>query len=99
MPTGPRSRPTFSRSPPSEILGLPSRDGSLHSVIEPRVPIPPAPRRVVENVVDGTQEIETALPDVLAQPRVSRVEVAHGAVGVLGEDGHRRGLTSLTVLA
>src|SRR3989442_9016470 len=71
-PRGNRRSPQGARAPRTSA----PRSARLHPILELRVPVAPALRCVVEKMIDGAQEIEAALLDVLGKPRVSRVEVA-----------------------
>src|SRR5256885_9156815 len=68
-------------------------------VIELRVPVPSPLRREVEDMINGAQEVETPLFEVLGEPRVASVEVTQRPVTVPGEDRHCGVLVSLAVLA
>src|SRR6266545_91307 len=75
------------------------RGARIGAVTEFRIPITPALRCQVEDVVNGAQQLEAALLDVFRQRWVSGVKVPKSAVLVSSEDRHRRVLVSLAIFA
>ena len=52
------------------------------------VPVAAALRSEVQEVPDGCEQVDAARSDVGGHPRMRGVEVAHGAVGIAGENGN-----------
>src|SRR6266498_2983036 len=87
---------TVALSSPKLTAGRGTRIGA---VTEFRIPIAPALRCQVEDVVNRAHQVEAALLDVFRQRWVSGVKVAKNAVLVSSEDRHRRVLVSLAIFA
>src|SRR5688572_5083155 len=71
----------------------------LGAVTKVRIPITPPLGSEIQDMPNGTQQINTALFDVARQRRMGCVEVAKGAVRILGENRNGRVLISLAVFA
>jgi hypothetical protein len=71
----------------------------LGAVSKLRIPVTPPLRCEIEDIPDGTQQIEAALLDITGHPRMGAIEVTNGAVTVPREDRDCRVLIPLAVFA
>lgn len=71
----------------------------FRAVLEAAVPVAAALRRKVQEVPDGSQQIDAALFDVGGHPGMRGVEVVQGAVAIAGENGNGGVLLSFDIFA
>src|SRR5258708_34345018 len=68
-------------------------------ICELGVPIAAARGGQIEDVPDRAEQVKAALVDVVGQARMAGIDVTDGALVITGEDGNRRALFPIGVLA
>ena len=71
----------------------------FRAVVKAGVPVATALWSEVQEVPDGSEQVDAALLNVGCHPRMRRVKVAQRAVGVAGENGNGRVLMPFAVFA
>ncbi len=85
----------------SVLPGMKLRGGGVDfgAVVKARVPVASPLRGEVQEVPDGSEQVDAALADVRSHPRMRGVEVAQGAVSVAGKNGNGRVLMPFAVFS
>ena len=76
-----------------------SRRTHVRAVTKVRVPLTATLWSEIQNMPNGTEQIDTALFDVARERRMSCVEVTNGSVSISSENGNGRILIPLAVFA